>query len=299
MALSGVIVGALVLITAGLVIFNILKISVSKKIKQYGVLRAVGATKGKLYELVSLQLLILCGIGMPIGVIAGTLSAKGITKIATQVFSSEMFMVSSKQQLERLIDANSETNLWVLTLSIVITVLFAILAALPAAYMASKVSPVLAMSGNVLKITRKNRKIKKIHNFEIFYARINMMRNKGRTVLTILSLVMSIAVFIALQGFSGLLDTSSNIQKMHLGDYSITNEQTGISPELVGKLTKTQGVEQVFTLKYKLYGLDKNNIPVGIETDISLQPGETLQICGIDESRLMKFPPKILELKKN
>ena len=58
MALSGVIVGALVLITAGLVIFNILKISVSKKIKQYGVLRAVGATKGKLYELVSLQLLI-------------------------------------------------------------------------------------------------------------------------------------------------------------------------------------------------------------------------------------------------
>ena len=292
MALSGVIVGALVLITAGLVIFNILKISVSKKIKQYGVLRAVGATKGKLYELVSLQLLILCGIGMPIGVIAGTLSAKGITKIATQVFSSEMFMVSSKQQLERLIDANSETNLWVLTLSIVITVLFAILAALPAAYMASKVSPVLAMSGNVLKITRKNRKIKKIHNFEIFYARINMMRNKGRTVLTILSLVMSIAVFIALQGFSGLLDTSSNIQKMHLGDYSITNEQTGISPELVGKLTKTQGVEQVFTLKYKLYGLDKNNIPVGIETDISLQPGETLQICGIDESRFNEISPK-------
>ncbi|MFQ9573987.1 MAG: hypothetical protein ACLRWM_04100 [Streptococcus sp.] len=32
MALSGVIVGALVLITAGLVIFNILKISVSKKL---------------------------------------------------------------------------------------------------------------------------------------------------------------------------------------------------------------------------------------------------------------------------
>ena len=98
---------------------------------------------------------------MPIGVIAGTLSAKGITKIATQFFSSEMFIFSSKQQLERLIDANSKTNLWVLTLSIVITVLFAILAALPAAYMASKVSPVLAMSGNVLKITRKNRKIKK------------------------------------------------------------------------------------------------------------------------------------------
>ena len=79
---------------------------------------------------------------------------------------------------------------------------------------------------------------------------------------------------------------------MHLGDYSITNEQTGISPELVGKLTKTQGVEQVFTLKYKLYGLDKNNIPVGIETDISLQPGETLQICGIDESRFNEISPK-------
>jgi len=158
MALSGVIVGALVLITAGLVIFNILKISVSKKIKQYGVLRAVGATKGKLYELVALQLLILCGIGMPIGVIVGTLSAKGITKIATQFFTPEIFMVGSQQQLEKLIDATSEGNPWVLILSIVITVLFAVLAALPAAHMAAKVSPVLAMSGNALKIERRNRK---------------------------------------------------------------------------------------------------------------------------------------------
>lgn len=296
MALAGVVVGILVLIAAGLVVFNILKISVSKKIKQYGVLRAIGANRGKLYELVSLQLVILCGIGIPIGAIMGALSATGITKIVTQFFTPEMFMVSSQKQLEELVNVNSKGNLWVFLLSIVVTLLFTVAAAMPAARMAAKVSPTLAMSGNAVKIKRRNRKMKKIHSFEAFYARMNMKRNKGRTVLTILSLVMSITVFIALQGFAGLLDASSNIQKMHLGDYSLTNKQLGISPALVDKLVDTPGVEKVPSLKYKLYELNEDNIPKGVETNIKLQPGDTFQICGIDENRFGKIDPSLSDL---
>ena len=78
MVFAGVVVGVLILLAAGLVIYNILKISVSKRIKEYGVLRAIGSEKGQLYTIVSLQILILCLIGIPVGMIAGLLSTKGI-----------------------------------------------------------------------------------------------------------------------------------------------------------------------------------------------------------------------------
>ncbi len=68
------------------------------------------------------------------------------------------------------------------------------------------------------------------------HAWLNLKRGRGRTVITIWSLVMSITVFVALQSFTSLLDTSSSIQEMHLGDYGITNETIGIPVDAVKAL---------------------------------------------------------------
>ena len=50
MAVAGILVAFLILLAAGLVIYNILKISVSKRMKGYGTLRAIGGEKGQLYQ---------------------------------------------------------------------------------------------------------------------------------------------------------------------------------------------------------------------------------------------------------
>ena len=47
MALAGVLIGALVLLAAGLVVYNILKIAITKRIKEYGTLRAMGSERSK------------------------------------------------------------------------------------------------------------------------------------------------------------------------------------------------------------------------------------------------------------
>lgn len=62
---------------------------------------------------------------------------------------------------------------------------------------------------------------------------MNLKWNRGRTVITILLMVMSITVFVALQSFSSLLDTSRDVQQMYKGDYAVTNETAGIPPEAV------------------------------------------------------------------
>ena len=107
MTVACVLVGLLVLFAAGLVIYNILKISITKRIKEYGTLRAIGGERGQIYRLVSLQLLILCGIGIPIGLVLGTLAAKATLIAATGALNPDIFMANSVSELNEAISAAS------------------------------------------------------------------------------------------------------------------------------------------------------------------------------------------------
>ena len=112
MMLASIMVGVLVLLAAGLVIYNILKISVAKRIKEYGILRAIGSERKQIYNLLSLQLFILCGIGVPIGLLIGALSAKGILIAATGILNPDLFMADSTTALNQTINAASSNNLF-------------------------------------------------------------------------------------------------------------------------------------------------------------------------------------------
>lgn len=283
MAVAGIMVGVLILLAAGLIIYNILKISVSKRIKEYGVLRAIGSEKRQLYSIVSLQILILCLIGIPVGMIAGLLSTKGIIVMATSFLSPEIFMVQSTSELQNLISANSTGKLPFLLISAAITLFFAFIAAIPAAKYAAKVSPTVAMSGQNTKIKRRNRKSKVIRNFEAYYARLNLKRNRGRTAITVLSLVMSISVFIALQGFTTLLNAASGMEDNHLGDYSIVNETVGFSADDLNELRQNSAVSSVAAIQFALYVPDDAGHISDISLGFELQPGETFQVVGLND----------------
>ncbi len=295
MTVAGVLIGALVLMAAGLVIYNILKIAVTKRIKEYGTLRALGAERRNLYTLVSLQLTLLCGIGIPIGILLGLLSAQGILAAATSFFNPDIFMANSQNEVTEMIAANSGGKIAPIMISAGITLTFAFIAAIPAARYASKVSPTVAMSGRMVMVKRRSRKSGHIHNFEAFYARMNMKRNRGKTAVTILSLVMSITVFVALQGFSGLLDASAGVEQMHIGDYSMTSQSVGFSQEDVTRIREISGVEYVSTLKYILYESDEAGNWEEIKTSFAPQPGETVQVIGLDETRFKRYVPSIPE----
>ena len=285
MTVACVMVGVLVLLAAGLVIYNILKIAVSKRVREYGTLRAIGGEKRQLYSLVALQLLLLCGIGIPLGVLLGLVSAQGILTAAMGFLNPDLFMAGSTQELTAAINQSSGGKTLPLVASVVITLIFASIAAFPAARYASCVSPTVAMSGQSAKVKRRHRKAKKIGNFEAFYARLNLKRNRGRTVITILSMVMSITVFVALQSFSGLLDASAAIKDSYLGDYSVTNETVGIAAASVDELHRNDMVDSLSTTMLTVYQFDESGTML-IDTDIFLQTWETLHIVGFDDERL-------------
>ena len=297
MTLASIMVGILVLLAAGLVIYNILKIAVAKRIKEYGTLRAIGSERRQIYSLVSLQLLILCGIGIPIGILIGSLSAKGILIAATGVLNPDLFMTNSTMELNQIIHETKPDNFLLYFVSGAITLLFSMSAAFPAARYASHVSPAVAISGQSIKIKRRGRKEKVIRNFESYYARLNLKRGRGRTVITILSLIMSITVFVSLQSFTALLDTSKNVRDMTLGDYAVTNEGIGVPPESISEIRNNELVENLATTKLSVYTQDATG-SIPIELDFKLQPAESFQIAGIDDTRLISYVNSLSEQDK-
>lgn len=297
MTAACILVGVLVLLAAGLVIYNILKISVTKRMKEYGTLRAIGGQRGQIYRLVSLQLLILCGVGIPIGLLLGAGSAKKGLIAATGILNPDLFLTNSTSELAAAINAASTGKLPILLASAAVTLLFALLAAFPAARYASHVSPTVAMSGLPVKIKRRVKRHHKIRNFEAYYARLNLKRGHGRTVVTILSLVMSITVFVVLQSFTGLLDASASVQDMYFSDYAMTNETVGIPAEAIEALKANDAVESVSTTRLSVFMLGAGDV-LPFETNLSVQSHETLQLVNIDEAQLQIHAPNLSEQDK-
>lgn len=300
--LAGILVGGLILLAAGLVIYNVLKISVTRRIRQYGTLRAMGCSRGQLYSLVITEVLLLSAAGIPLGLLLGTGAAKGILNVATGLLSPSLFLVQDSTQLQQLIAQNSAGKGLFLLLSAGVTLVFALMAALPAARLAARVSPITALAGPRVTVRRRHCGARRIRRFAAYYARLNLKRSRGRTAITILSLVMSITVFITLQGFVSLLNAAGPMEG-HLGDYSLVNETAGFTPGDLAALQDDTGVQAVAAMQFSLYLQDDRAKLDGISIDFPLQPGETFQVVGLndpywDDLMEAQLPPQQLAALK-
>ena len=283
-------VALLVLLASGLVIYNILKISVTKKIKEYGCLRAIGAEPNQIYKIVILQILILCTVAIPIGAVIGIISSKGITGMVTNILNPDILLANDNKEITELIHKNTTAYIFPLVLSTSISLIFSLISALPSAIYASHVSPKIAMAGSTTKIKRKIKREKTIKNFERHLAWLNLKRNKGRTIITILSLFMSITVFVALSEFSNVLDVSRSVSNLKEGDFSLTNEISGFDKSTLDKIAKMKNVNRTSFIKYSEYKQGE------IDTDINFEnSGEMLKIIGIDEQTLKDLMPSITD----
>lgn len=283
-------VALLVLLASGLVIYNILKISVTKKIKEYGCLRAIGAEPNQIYKIVILQILILCTVAIPIGAVIGIISSKGITGMVTNILNPDILLANDNKEIPELIHKNTTAYMFPLVLSTSVSLIFSFISALPSAIYASHVSPKIAMAGSTTKIKRKIKREKTIKNFERHLAWLNLKRNKGRTIITILSLFMSITVFVALSEFSNVLDVSRSVSNLKEGDFSLTNEISGFDKSTLDKIDKMKNVNRTSFIKYSEYKQGE------IDTDINFEnSGEMLKIIGIDEQTLKDLMPSITD----
>ena len=192
-AISGVVIGIIIL-TSVFVIKNSFDIANQEKKKMYGMLSSIGATSKQIKKNVLHEGFILGLIGIPLGILSGIFADYILVIIINYIgnFNDVKFVFS--------------ISIWPVILSIILGAVTIYLSVVRAAKKSSKISPIEAIrNNNEIKINSKKIKSSKIVD-KLFgvggdIAYKNLKRNKKRNRTTIISIVISVAVFISLSSF--------------------------------------------------------------------------------------------------
>ena len=209
--LIAIVIG-IIIVASVFVIRNSFAISVSERMKQIGMIVSVGATKKQIKKSVLFEGVIVGLIGIPIGILCGILATFILVKFSQAMIGDMMngMTFSFAMPISAVI------------LSIILAIVTIYLSTRSSARKASKVSPIEAIrSNNEIKIKAKKVKspkiIKKIFGIGGDIAYKNLKRNRSKYRTTVISLVVSITIFISLSTFmnyvfdlSGLYYTDIN-----------------------------------------------------------------------------------------
>lgn len=204
--LYGLVIILVCLISFGSIslIYNSFAISVSERTKQFGVLKSIGATKKQIRQSVLYEACVLADIGIPIGLVVGC-AGIGITfRFLQDDFAKLINYGDSTVKIGLVLNPTA-----LIAAAIVCLVTVLISAWIPAKRSA-KVNAIEAIRQvDDMKISGKEVKTskltEKLFGFEGMMAAKNFKRNKKRYRSTVLSLFLSIVLFISATSFCSYL----------------------------------------------------------------------------------------------
>lgn len=185
-----IIIIAIIILTSVYCIKNTFSISLTEKIKMYGMLSSIGATKKQIKKSVIQEGMILSLIGIPVGILVGILLVYILVIAVRGALSGILDIVVFK------------ITLLPILISIILGIVTVYLSCLSAARKAKKITPLEAIkSSNDIKIKSKKIKspkiIKKIFGVGGVIVYKNLKRSKKKYRTTVISIAMSVFVFIA------------------------------------------------------------------------------------------------------
>lgn len=242
---AGIVI-TIIITTSVFCIKNSFDISITEKIKQYGMLKSIGTTKKQIKKNVFYEATILGMIGIPLGILSGFV-ASYILIIISNYYLKDMLSDGLK-----LIFSFSYIAIIIAILLGMITIY---LSAFRSASKASKTSPIdsIRNSSNI-KINKKSLKCPKIINKlfgiggEISYK--NLKRNKKKYRTTTISIVVSVTVFIALFSFMRIaFDMVEN--ELNISEYNVylSNSGNGNNLDKFIETTKFDNIENYTILR--------------------------------------------------
>ncbi|MFD3157046.1 ABC transporter permease [Haloimpatiens sp. FM7330] len=184
----------LVLISTIAVIYNAFHISVLERIKQFGVLRSIGAAPKQIKTIVLKEALIMSFIAIPLGLLSGIFALKFVLTIVT----SDMLIKANEVVVSPMI----------ILVSSGVGLLAVLVSAMLPARTASKVSPLDAIqnrgSFKKEKIKRRRSLLERFMKVESLMAHKNIKRNRKRFRITAFSITISVILFIVFSNFASM-----------------------------------------------------------------------------------------------
>ncbi len=280
-----IIVCIIIVFTSVFCIKNSFDISLTEKIKQYGMLRSVGATKKQIRKNVFFEATILGLIGIPLGILFGFLA-------------SYILIIISNYFLQETIALNIifSFSWFAVLIAILLGVVTIYLSAFRSAHRASKITPLESIRNSAnIKIQKKKVKGSKLvrHFFGIGgdLAYKNLQRNKKKYRTTVISIIVSVAIFIGLFSFIDLAFTATDAL-VNQADYNIfISSSTDVRSKFL-ELVKDENVsdyiiDQVVWVNFEKAPLSKKYIQA---LDLDKDSEDIgMQIVSIDKEHYRKL----------
>ncbi|MCL1699456.1 FtsX-like permease family protein [Lysinibacillus sp. Bpr_S20] len=271
-----VIVVSIVVISTIIVIYNAFQISVVERMKQFGLLRSIGATRKQIRQIVMKEAAVLAFIAIPIGVVCSLLALAIL-----QAF----FVI--------LVDKGSDVSFFyidwkIILASSILTLIAVLVSSYFPAFFAGRISPLLAISSRLSikkeRIKKQNNKVlRKPFSFPLSMAIKNVKRNKNRYVVTILSIIISSVLFITFSSLMDIAFSSKLVNDPSKSDLTIENNVSSENLEILEQIKLIKNVSEVYEqdLSIKIELKDTNQSIATVE-DIQKTIGKKHSITVVN-----------------
>ncbi len=243
----------LIVFTGYLIIYNVFRISVSNEIRHYGMLKTIGTTGSQIRRIILIQAMVLSIFGIPLGLILGW---------GTGAFLAPIVI----NELNISHDAGIATNPVIFIIAAVFAVVTVLISCFKPGKIAASISPVEALryteaaSDNNFRSGRKGVSL-------VGMAAANLAGSKGKTILTVVSLSLSVVLFTLTVTFANSFSMEKYMSDT-VTDFQVSSEdyfkagaewkiETAITEENISMLKGMEGITDSFCA----YGVSLGQTP--------------------------------------
>lgn len=230
-----------------LIISNVFFLGITKDIQYFGLLKTIGTTGKQLRSIIRMQALWLCLVAVPVGVLAGGFVSVQLIPVVLSVTNVNVVKVS--------------VNVGVLFLTSVFSVLTVLISIAKPSKLASKVSPIEAVriSDGSQSVKRRGKRSGGIHLWSMALG--NVVRNKKKALMVILSLALSLTILNASFSVANSFDLDKFISGLIGNDFAIADtgyfnayvgyeNQDTISGDFLNELEQQDGIEMLANIYF-------------------------------------------------
>lgn len=211
----------LIIVFAGIItIYSIYYISMEERVREFGRLKAIGATTGQIRRIVLLEGFLVAGIAVPLGLLTGTLLVKYVFSCIFKLYQNENILMSTIQGIVQ----RGELQLivpWIYLLTIGVAMITVFLSLLRPMRIAAKVSEIEAMRYAGENTGKKRRK----GYCNVTVTRLTMIHlagNKKKSLITICSMAITGLFFMVVATVLACADPGEAADNSIMGAYQIT-----------------------------------------------------------------------------
>ena len=236
-AIAGVVI-FIIVISSVFVIRNSFSISVAEKNRQYGMLSSVGATSKQIRRNVIFEGMVVGLIAIPLGILFGIVAIIILLKVVNYLLTDMLSGLGFTYSI----------NLLAVLISVAISIITIYLSCLIPARKAAKISPIESIRGNNdIKINSKklrtSKLTKKLFGIGGVIASKNLKRSKKKYRTTVISLVISIFIFISLSSFLTLGTKTSQFYYMDFKFNVYVHSLSDANTQIYEKISKLENVD--------------------------------------------------------